>query len=128
MKPASVSPAHGQLTRVVRIRDGGAGSSADGRPAARGERNQNRVTMPNPPPPPPVWAHHRSRFGSSGSRVAMIVRAVPSLPATTTSTAYRWSTMRPKRRDSGPYPPPLTWPPTPTSGHTPPGTVTPQPS
>src|SRR5512142_2207051 len=94
---------------------------------ADGERNQNRVTTPMLPPPPPEQAHHRSRFGSLALRVATTDRALPLLPTTTTSTAYRWSEMTPYWRDRAPNPPPVTWPPIPTVGHSPPGRVTPQP-
>ena len=69
---------------------GALGSSRAGSlPAASGDLNQYRVTMPKLPPPPPVCAHHRSRLGSDGSRVAVTLLAVPVSSTTTTSTPYR---------------------------------------
>ena len=52
-------------------------------------RNQNLVATPKFPPPPPVCAHHRSRCGSSASRVAVTAFALPCSSTTTVSTAYR---------------------------------------
>src|SRR5439155_7441581 len=106
----SVSASQDQTTRHSSIWLGDGGSTS-----APGERSQYRVTTPKLPPPPPVCAHQRSRFGSSGSRVATTTRTSPFLSTTTTSTAYRWSATAPYRRDNGPSPPPAKCPPAPTS-------------
>ncbi len=97
------SSLHGRASALTRTSSGGLGSSEAGPlPVASGLRNQYRVTTPKLPPPPPVCAHHRSRLGSSASRVATTLRALPLASTTTTSTAYRWSTVRPCRLDSMP--------------------------
>src|SRR5688572_10571141 len=80
-------------------------------PRAPAVRIRYRTITPKLPPPPPVWAHHRSLYWLS--LVATTERARPFASTTTTSTPYRWSTTEPYLRDSGQYPPPLKWPPTP---------------
>ncbi len=126
-KSASVSRSHGQLTSAMCRAPGGRGSRLAGSASdASGERIQYRVITPKFPPPPPVWAHQRSLFGSVSSRVATTVDTFRSWSTTTTSTAYRWSTLSPSSRDSGPQPPPLMCPPAPTPIQNPTGTVTPQ--
>ncbi len=84
---ASSTSVQFQETLKTSTDSGALGSSKAGsEPAASGDRNQYRVTMPKLPPPPPVCAHQRSWLGSDASRVATTLLAVPLSSTTTTST------------------------------------------
>ncbi len=97
-----------------------------GRGCRSGVRNQYRVTMPKFPPPQPVCAHHSSRFGSVGSRVANHAlggaRTVHHDDFDAVQVVHD-ATVQPGQ---GPYPPPRTCPPMPTVEVRPAGMVTPQ--
>ena len=80
-------------------------------------RNSNSVTTPKFPPPP------RSAQNSSGFSSALACTFVPS--ARTTSAPMRLSTVRPKRRERWPMPPPSVSPPTPVVEMTPDGVARP---